>query len=148
LKRNKARGLTLFFLKVKNKEMLKEFKQFAIKGNVIDLAVGVVIGAAFGKITASLVSDIIMPPMGLIINEIDFSELSLILKQATETSEAVVLSYGNFISVSVEFLIISFAIFLAVKQINRLKKKEEEKLVKDPEEIVLLREIRDSLNKK
>lgn len=128
-------------------KIFKEFKQFAIKGNVIDLAVGIVIGAAFGKITASLVSDIIMPPVGVIISEIDFSDLSITLKQATETVEAVTLNYGNFISVLVEFLIIAFVIFLVVKQINRLKRKEEAKTTGSSEDIILLREIRDSLKK-
>ncbi len=130
--------------------MLKEFKQFAVKGNVIDLAVGVVIGAAFGKITSSLVSDIIMPPIGIIIDGIDFSDLSIVLKKATETTEAVTLNYGNFISILIEFLIISFAIFLVVKQINKFKRKEEKKPKEPSEDIVLLREIRDSLknNKK
>jgi large conductance mechanosensitive channel len=126
--------------------MFKEFKQFAVKGNVIDLAVGVVIGAAFGKITASLVSDIIMPPIGTVISRIDFSDLAIVLQQATETSEAVTLNYGNFISVSIEFLIIAFAVFLLVKQVNKFKKNEE-KQIKISEEISLLREIRDSLSK-
>ena len=127
--------------------MLKEFKQFALKGSVVDLAVGVVIGAAFGKIISSLVSDIIMPPIGVIVSEIDFSDLVLTLKPATETAEAVVLSYGNFISVSIEFLIIALAIFLVIKQINRFKKKEEEKPAPTPEQTLLLREIRDYLKK-
>ncbi len=125
--------------------MFKEFKQFAIKGNVIDLAVGVVIGAAFGKITSSLVSDIIMPPIGIIINEIDFSDFSIVLKQATETTSAVAINYGNFIGILIEFLIIAFAIFLLVKQINKFKKEEEPKIKEPSEDVVLLREIRDSL---
>jgi large conductance mechanosensitive channel len=131
--------------------MFKEFKQFAIKGNVIDLAVGVVIGAAFGKIISSLVSDIIMPPLGVIIDGIDFSNLSITLKKATETAGAVTLNYGNFISVLIEFLIISFTIFLVIKQINRFKKKEEllenTKEIKETKEVILLKEIRDLLKK-
>ncbi len=128
--------------------MLKEFKEFAIKGNVMDMAVGIIIGAAFGKIVSSLVSDIIMPPIGILVNGIDLSRFALTLKKATETSEAVTLNYGLFINSVVDFAIIAFAIFLIVKQINKFKKKEENKPVKTPEDIVLLREIRDALIKK
>jgi large conductance mechanosensitive channel len=129
--------------------MLKEFKRFAMRGNVIDLAVGVVIGGAFGKIVTSLVNDIIMPPIGLLLAGVDLSSLSITLKQATETTEAVTLGYGSFINSIVDFLIIAFAIFMVVKQINRFeKKKEEEKPAKTPEDILLLREIRDSLKNK
>ncbi len=127
--------------------MLNEFKKFAIKGNVIDMAVGVIIGAAFGKIVSSLVTDIVMPPIGIILGGVDFSNLTIILKKATETAEVVSLNYGIFINTLIDFVIISFAIFIAVKQINKLKKKEEEKPVKENEEITLLREIRDSLKK-
>jgi large conductance mechanosensitive channel len=129
--------------------MLKEFKRFAMRGNVIDLAVGVVIGGAFGKIVTSLVNDIIMPPIGLLLAGVDLSSLSITLKQATETTEAVTLGYGSFINSIVDFLIIAFAIFMVVKQINRFeKKKEEEKPAKTSEDILLLREIRDSLKNK
>jgi large conductance mechanosensitive channel len=131
--------------------MLKEFKKFAMKGNVVDLAVGVVIGAAFGKIVSSLVSDIIMPLIGLITGGVDFSNKVIVLKEATGTIEAVTLNYGQFINSIIDFIIIAFAIFIVIKQINKLSKKEEEEVSKeDPkpsEEVKLLTEIRDSLNK-
>ncbi|PIT87211.1 MAG: large conductance mechanosensitive channel protein MscL [Candidatus Magasanikbacteria bacterium CG10_big_fil_rev_8_21_14_0_10_40_10] len=128
--------------------MLKEFKKFAIKGNVMDMAIGVIIGAAFGKIVSSLVSDIIMPPIGFLLGGIDFSNFAITLKQATDTAPALSLNYGVFINTILDFLIISFTIFIAVKQLNKLKHKEDKKPVKTPEEILLLREIRDSLIKK
>lgn len=127
--------------------MFKEFKKFAIKGNVMDMAVGVVIGAAFGKIVTSLVKDIIMPPIGLMSGGVDFSKLTIILKNATETTEAVTLNYGIFINTIIDFLIISFSIFFIIKQLERFKKKEEAKQKEDTEEIKLLRQIRDSLKK-
>ena len=127
--------------------MLKEFKKFAIRGNVIDMAVGVIVGAAFGKIVSSLVTDIVMPPIGILLGGVDFSNLTLTLKKATGVASAVTLNYGIFINTIIDFVIISFAIFIAVKQINRLKKKEEAKPVKPSEEVLLLREIRDSLKK-
>jgi len=127
--------------------MLKEFKKFAMKGNVLDMAVGVVIGGAFGKIVTSLVSDIIMPPIGFMTGGMDFSKLALTLKKATETTEAVNLNYGAFINNILDFVIISFSIFIIIKQINKFKKKEEEKPKETPEDIKLLREIRDSLKK-
>ncbi len=104
--------------------MIKEFKEFAIKGNMVDLAVGVVIGSAFGKIVSSLVSDIIMPPLGLLLGNVDFSKKVLVLKDSTDGLEAVTLNYGSFINNCLDFLIIAFAIFIVIKQINRLKKKE------------------------
>jgi len=127
--------------------MLKEFKEFAIKGNMIDLAVGVVIGTAFGKIIDSLVKDVIMPPFGVLLGGIDFSEKAWVLKQATESAEAVSLNYGLFINAIVSFTIIAFAIFIVVKQLNRFKKKEEAKPAEPSEEVKLLREIRDALKK-
>lgn len=127
--------------------MFKEFKEFAIKGNVIDLAVGIIIGGAFGKITSSLVKDVIMPPIGIFLGGIDFSNLAITLKKATDTTEAVTLNYGLFINTVIDFLIVAFAMFLLVKQINKLKKKAEAKPKKAPEEILLLREIRDNLKK-
>jgi len=127
--------------------MLKEFKKFATKGNVIDMAVGVVIGATFGKIVTSLVKDIIMPPVGLITGGVDFSQLVIVLKKATETTEAITLNYGIFINAVIDFLIVSFSIFFVIRQINKFKKKEEEKPKETPEEIKLLREIRDELKK-
>ena len=127
--------------------MLKEFKEFAIKGNVVDMAVGIVIGTAFGKIVTSLVSDVIMPPIGVLTGGVDFSSLALIMKDATETTQAVTLNYGLFLNTVIDFVIIAFAIFMIIKQLNRFKKKEEEKPKEPTEEIVLLREIRDSLKK-
>lgn len=129
------------------KNLLNEFKSFAMKGNVIDLAVGVVIGTAFGKIVSSLVTDIIMPPIGAITGGIDFSDKVLTLKKATEVTPAVTLNYGMFLNNIISFIIVAFAIFMVIKQLNRFKKKEETKPVATPEEIVLLREIRDSVRR-
>jgi large conductance mechanosensitive channel len=130
---------------------LVEFKKFAVKGNVIDLAVGVVIGAAFGSITKSLVDDIIMPPLGLLISHVDFSALKIVLKDAIiengkEIAPAVAINYGMFLQAVVNFLIIAFAIFLLVRTINRLREKEAAApaLPANKEE-VLLTEIRDIL---
>jgi len=127
--------------------MLKEFKEFAIKGNVIDMAVGIVIGTAFGKIVSSFVSDIVMPPIGVLTGGVDFSNLTIILKEASEGVKAVTLNYGIFINTTIDFIIIAFAIFIVIKQINSLKKKEETKPTKSSEEVILLKEIRDSLKK-
>lgn len=102
--------------------MLKEFKDFAMKGNVMDMAVGIIIGAAFGKIVSSLVSDIIMPPIGLLLGNVDFSSLALTIKDATETTPAITIRYGLFINTIIDFLIVALAIFLVIKQLNRLKK--------------------------
>jgi len=126
--------------------MLKEFKKFAVKGNVIDLAVGVVIGSAFGKIVSSFVADIIMPPIGVLTGGVDFSDLSITLKEASENSAAVTMNYGSFINTIIDFLIISFSIFLVVKQFERFRKKEERK-TKLSSEAKLLTEIRDLLKK-
>lgn len=128
--------------------MLKEFREFAAKGNMIDMAVGIIIGAAFGKIVSSLVTDVIMPPVGMFLGGIDFSNFALTLKEATETTEAVTLNYGIFINTLINFLIIAFAIFVVVRKINKLKKKEEPKAAEPSEEVLLLREIRDQLGKK
>jgi large conductance mechanosensitive channel len=139
--------------------MIKEFKDFALKGNVIDLAVGVVIGAAFGKIVSSLVNDIIMPPIGLLIGGIDFSNLFFVLKgegvyktlKAAEKAGAVTLNYGLFFNVALQFLIVSAAIFMVVKQINRFKKEEAAAPPTTPsappQSEILLAEIRDLLKK-
>jgi len=127
--------------------MLKEFKEFAMKGNVIDLAVGVIIGAAFGKIVDSLVKDVIMPPIGLLLGGVDFSDKIIVLKAATATNPAVTLNYGLFINAVISFLIIAFSIFIIIKQMNRFKKKEETAPAATPEDIQLLREIRDSLKR-
>jgi len=133
--------------------MFKEFKEFAMRGNVVDMAVGIVIGGAFGRIVSSVVNDIIMPPIGLLIGGVDFSDLKIILKQATvdevgNAIEAVSINYGAFIQTAIDFIIIAFAIFMVIKGMNRLKKKEEEKPAAPPappKEEVLLTEIRDLL---
>jgi len=129
--------------------MIKEFKEFAMKGNVIDMAVGIVIGLAFGKIINSLVVDIIMPPVGILLGGIDFANLAWVVKEATETAEAVTINYGSFIMTIVEFLIIAFSIFMVIKTMNSAKRKEEEseESPKPSEEVELLTEIRDSLKK-
>jgi large conductance mechanosensitive channel len=127
--------------------MLKEFKEFAMKGNVMDLAIGVIIGGAFGKIVSSLVTDIIMPPIGWLLGGVDFSKLALTLKQATAEAPAITINYGVFINSIIDFIIIAFTIFIIVKQINKSKKKEAAKPVAPAEEVLLLREIRDSLKK-
>jgi len=131
--------------------MMQEFKQFAMKGNVVDLAVGIIIGAAFGKIVSALVAHVIMPPLGLIIGGVDFSNLAITLKSASEGVEAVTLRYGMFLQSTFDFIIVAFAIFLLVKGINNFKKKEEAKPVAPPKpsnEEMLLGEIRDLLKKK
>ncbi len=131
--------------------MMKEFKEFAMRGNVVDMAVGIVIGAAFGKIINSLVKDVIMPPIGVLLGDMDFSDMGWVIKEATETTKAVIVKYGVFINTVIEFLIIAFAIFLVVKGINNMKKKEEEKPSAPPapsKEEVLLTEIRDLLKNK
>jgi len=133
--------------------MFKEFKEFAIKGNVIDLAVGVIIGGAFGKIVSSLVSDIIMPLIGILTGGIDFTSLALTLKEAVGDKKAVTLNYGMFIQNVVDFFIIAFSIFLFIKAINKLKKNKEEaveeiKEEKLSKEVELLSEIRDLLKDK
>jgi large conductance mechanosensitive channel len=132
--------------------MISEFKTFAMRGNVIDLAVGVVIGAAFGKIVTSLVNDVIMPPIGFLIGNVDFSQLAVTLKEATVDAAgkevpAVVVAYGNFINTIIQFLIVAFAIFTVVRIINRFRVKEEAKPAATPEDVLLLREIRDELKK-
>jgi large conductance mechanosensitive channel len=130
--------------------MFKEFKEFAMRGNVIDLAVGVVIGAAFGKIVTSLVEQIIMPPIGLLTGGIDFSQMKWVLKPADNTDPAhkiaeVAIGYGNFINTLIQFLIIAFAIFLVVKAINKLTRREEAAPAPPAADVVLLTEIRDLL---
>ena len=132
--------------------LLKEFKDFAMRGNVIDLAVGVIIGGAFGKIIASLVADVIMPPIGLLVGGVNFVDLKWQMKPAMIVDgvkkAAVTLNYGNFIQVTFDFLIVAFCIFLFVKGINSMsKKKEEEAPVVPSKEEQLLTEIRDLLKK-
>ncbi len=106
--------------------MFKEFKDFAMRGNVVDMAVGIVIGGAFGKIVSSFVSDVLMPPIGMLMGGVDFSELALTLQQASEGVAAVTINYGTFINTVIDFIIIAFAIFMVVKAMNSTKKKEEE----------------------
>ncbi len=127
---------------------MSEFKEFAVKGNVVDMAVGIIIGAAFGKIVSSFVNDVIMPPLGMAIGGVNFSDLAYTLQEASEGAEAVLIKYGAFIQTIIDFMIIALAIFIAIKAMNSLKKKEEEAPAEPPkpsEEVVLLREIRDSL---
>lgn len=130
--------------------MMKEFKEFAMKGNVMDMAIGIIIGSAFGKIVSSFVSDVLMPPIGMLIGGVDFKSLSMTIQEAKEGVEAVTINYGNFIQTVVDFMIIAFAIFMVVKAMNNAKKKEEEAPAEPPKpsnEEVLLSEIRDLLKK-
>ncbi len=130
---------------------LSEFKEFAMKGNVVDLAVGVIIGAAFGKIVSSLVEDIIMPALGLLIGGVNFTDLAVTLKEAQGDIPAVVLKYGNFLQTVFDFMIVAFAIFLAIKAMNKLKRKQEVAPPAPPapaEDVILLTEIRDLLKTK
>lgn len=137
--------------------MLEEFKKFAMRGNVVDMAVGIIIGAAFGKIVSSFVSDVIMPPIGMLLGGVDFSDLFVNLGDTAYESLAVateagapVIAYGKFINTVLDFLIIAFAVFMAIKAMNSMKKKEEEKPAEPPkpsEEVVLLTEIRDALKR-
>lgn len=125
--------------------MMKEFKEFAMRGNVLDMAVGIIIGGAFGKIISSLVNDVIMPPIGLLLGGVDFSSLGITLRQATETAPAVMLKYGVFINTIIDFLIVAFAIFLLIRGVNSLRKKQEAAPAAPPKQEVLLEEIRDLL---
>jgi len=131
--------------------MLKEFKEFAVKGNMVDLAVAVIIGGAFGKIVTSLVNDVIMPPIGLLLGGVDFSNLKITLKAAQQDIPAVTLNYGAWINTLIDFLIVAVVIFLAIKALNSLKKKEAAGPAPPPvptKEETLLTEIRDLLAKK
>ena len=131
--------------------IIKEFKDFAVKGNVVDMAVGIIIGAAFSKIVSSFVGDIIMPPIGLILGGVDFTNLSVVLKQAVGNKPAVVISYGKFIQTILDFTIVTFTIFMAIKTINRLKKEEAAAPETPPtpsNQELLLAEIRDLLKGK
>ena len=130
--------------------LIKEFKEFAVRGNVVDMAVGIIIGGAFGKIVSSFVSDVVMPPIGVMLGGVDFAKLSLTVKEATETAEAVKINYGAFLNTIIDFLIIAFVIFMAIKAMNTMKKREEEKPAAPPvpsKQEVLLTEIRDLLKK-
>lgn len=132
---------------------IKEFKEFAVKGNVVDMAVGIIIGAAFGKIVSSLVSDVVMPPIGVLIGGVDFSDLAIVLKEATADTAAVSIAYGTFIQTVLDFTIVALAIFVMIKVINRLKREEvaaepepEPESAPEPSrEEILLTEIRDLL---
>ena len=141
--------------------MLKEFREFAVKGNVVDMAVGIIIGAAFGKIVESLVKDVIMPPIGLLLGKVDFTNLFVVLREGAQAGPylsvevaqkagAVTFNYGVFINTLISFMIVAFAVFLLIRAINKLKRQEEKKAAEPPatpEEVLLLREIRDSLKK-
>ncbi len=139
-------------------KILTEFKNFAVKGNMVDMGVGIIIGGAFGQIVNSLVKDIVMPPLGLLTGSVDFADKSLVLKEATETAEAISLNYGMFINSLTNFLIISIAIFIVIKQMNKVRDQIEKELKKDQDvekvkevtpaqDIILLTEIRDLLKK-
>lgn len=134
-------------------KLVDEFKAFAMKGNVVDMAVGIIIGAAFGKIVSSAVSDIVMPPLGLLIGGVNFTDLKLVMKAATDLKPAVTWNYGNFLQVCFDFLIVAFAVFMMIKAMNAAKRKEEAKPETPPpppaptKEETLLTEIRDLLKK-
>jgi len=137
--------------------MLKEFKEFAMKGNVLDMAIGIVIGGAFTPIVKSLVDDLLMPIIGLFLGDVNFSDMFVVLKEGAEAAGpyatlamaqeagAVTINYGVFVNTVLTFLIVAFAVFMLVKNINRWKKQEEEKPAAPPQEVVLLEEIRDAL---
>lgn len=137
---------------------ISEFREFAVKGNVIDLAVGVIIGGAFGKIVDSLVADVIMPVVGLVFGKLDFSNLYFVLGSIPagvannladlKKAGVPVLAYGNFLTILVNFIILAFVIFIMIKQVNRLRRTAPEAAPADPEDVVLLREIRDSLKQR
>jgi large conductance mechanosensitive channel len=141
--------------------MFKEFREFAMRGNVVDMAIGIIIGAAFGRIVDSLVKDVIMPPIGLLLGNVDFSNLFVLLKQGAtpgpyatvdvaQKAGAVTLNYGMFINNIITFIIVAFAVFLLVRAINRLRRPETKPAdaPPPPEEVVLLRQIRDSLQRR
>ncbi len=139
--------------------MFKEFREFAVKGSVVDMAVGIIIGAAFGKIVDSLVKDVVMPPIGLALGKVDFTNLFVVLKhgaqpgpyltlEAAQKAGAVTMNYGAFINTMTSFIIVAFVVFLLVRSINRMRRAEEAKPpAAPPEEVALLREIRDALKK-
>jgi large conductance mechanosensitive channel len=129
--------------------VLQEFKEFAVKGNAVDMAVGIIIGVAFGKIVSSLVADVIMPPIGVLVGGVNFTDLAVKLKEASGDTPAVMLNYGNFLQAIVDFTIVAFAIFLVVKLINKLKKPQVEVPASGPtKEELLLTEIRDLLKER
>ena len=131
--------------------MLKEFKDFTMRGNVVDLAVAVIIGGAFGKVISSFVKDVLMPPIGVLLGGVDFADLAIVIKDAVGDQPAVLLKYGVFINTIIDFIIIAFAIFMVIKMMNNMKKKEEEAPAAPPapsKEETLLTEIRDILKEK
>lgn len=131
--------------------IFKEFKEFAIKGNVVDMAVGIIIGAAFAKIVSSLVGDVIMPPVGVLLGGVDFGNLAIVVKEAADKKPAVLISYGKFLQTIIDFTIIAFSVFMAIKALNALKRKEaaapEEPPAPQRQEL-LLEEIRDLLKER
>ena len=139
---------------MKTKSLIQEFKQFAMRGNVSDMAIGIIIGAAFGKIVSSLVADIIMPPLGLLIGGVNFTNLKIVMQQANELEgmKEVSLNYGNFLQVIFDFLIVAFCIFMLIKFMNRLSDKKEEenptKVDAISDEVKLLTEIKEILKEK
>lgn len=128
--------------------MLKDFQKFLIKGNAVDMAVGFIFGAAFATVVKSLINHIVMPPIGMALGKVDFSNLKYILVTGTETTEEVAISYGAFINEIISFIILGFIIFLLVRMISKMKKEEEKKPAPTPKQEVLLEEIRDLLKKK
>ncbi|QAR34421.1 large-conductance mechanosensitive channel protein MscL [Geovibrio thiophilus] len=131
--------------------VIQEFKKFAMRGNVADMAIGIIIGGAFGKIVSSLVADVLMPPLGLLLGNVNFSDLAVTLKAASGDVAAVTLNYGKFIQTVLDFIIMAFAVFMLIKGMNSLKKKEEEAPAAPPapsKEEQLLAEIRDILKNK
>lgn len=132
-------------------KIIQEFKEFAIRGNVVDMAVGIIVGAAFGKIVSSLVNDVVMPPVGVLLGGVDFSDLALTVKAASGDLPAVVVAYGKFLQTVIDFTIIAFAVFVGVKAINTLRRKEEVAPKPPPSpspEALLLTEIRDLLKER
>ena len=128
--------------------LMKEFKEFAVKGNVVDMAVGIIIGAAFGKIVSSLVDDVLMPPLGLVLGKMDFGQLAITLKAAEGEAPAVMLRYGAFINTAINFVIVAFALFILIKGVNTLRRKQEAAPAPPAppsKQEVLLGEIRDLL---
>ena len=141
---------TLSYQQERIMSMMTEFKEFAIKGNAVDMAVGIIVGAAFGKIVSSFVNDVIMPPIGLLIGGVDFNKLTFTLKEASGDVAAVMISYGKFIQTVIDFTIIAFVIFIVIKAINSQKRKEEEPVPPSgpSKEELLLSDIRDILKEK
>ena len=131
--------------------LVKEFKEFAMRGNVVDLAVGVIIGGAFGKITTSLVNDVIMPPIGMVLGKVDFKDLKLVLVEGSDTVKEVAIGYGAFVNTLIDFTLVAFALFMVIKAMNTMKKKEAAAPAAPAApaaDVVLLTESRDLLKKK